>query len=502
VNYFRAELHPPDVLDAIRTNSIGVVPTNAPIVTNVTAGSITASSATITWTTDQSSDSIVEYGLTARYGSATTNTTPIYYHTLTITGLSANTTYHDRAESRNASNSLGVSGDYVFTTLAASVSDVIVESYLPNGTLNSGVTVPTVKFATNGVGSLSGSARMYSDAIKFVYVPPPPSAPLIATQPQSQTINQGNTVTFSVVASGTAPLTCQWKHAGTNLAGATDSSFTKVNVQPSDTGTYAVGITNSVGGTNSGNATLTVNLPTTITAQPQSVTTNAGANVTFSVTATGTAPLSYRWQLEGADIPGATGSSYTRTNVQSGDAGAYSVIVSNVAAAVTSADAVLSVLVPPAITAQPQSVTTNAGSDVTFSVTATGTAPLSLQWRLNGTHIAGVTDSGVTRTNVQGADAGNYSVVVSNVAGTVTSTNATLTVTQATVLDIDAIALLPDGRAQLAITGGPGNFAIDVAPEPSGWTQWTSLTATGTAYQYTDPDTNQVSRFYRVRMLP
>ncbi|PYJ08410.1 MAG: hypothetical protein DME25_01620 [Verrucomicrobia bacterium] len=147
-------------------------------------------------------------------------------------------------------------------------------------------------------------------------------------------------------------------------------------------------------------------------------------------------------------------------------------------------------------------MTTNAGSDVTFSVTATGTAPLSLQWRLNGKNIAGATDSGVTRTNVQGADAGNYSVVVSNVAGTVTSTNATLTVTQATVLDIDAIALLPDGRAQLAITGGPGNFAIDVAPEPSGWTQWTSLTATGTAYQYTDPDTNQVSRFYRVRMLP
>src|ERR1051325_5018725 len=102
VNYFRAELHPPDVLDAIRTNSIGVVPTNAPIVTNVT-----------------------------------TNTTPIYYHSLPITGLSANTTYHYRAESRNASNSLGVSSDYVFTTLTASVSDVIVESYLPGGTLNS-----------------------------------------------------------------------------------------------------------------------------------------------------------------------------------------------------------------------------------------------------------------------------------------------------------------------------------------------------------------------------
>lgn len=609
VNYFRAELHPPDVLDAIRTNSIGVVPTNAPIVTNVTAGNITASSATIAWTTDQSSDSIVEYGLTTSYGSATTNTTPIYYHSLPITGLSANTTYHYRAESRNASNSLGVSSDYVFTTLTASVSDVIVESYLPGGTLNSnppytdsgfvgspstckssapgltstdvryatglsgppsctfkptlavaggtydvyithcgssvspdvvvavtqtgcsglpatstvfqssgantwelvgrmtlnsGVTVPSVKFATNGVGSLSGSARMYSDAIKFVYVPPPPSAPLIATQPQSQTINQGNTVAFTVVASGTAPLTYQWKHAGTNLAGATDSSFTKVNVQPSDAGTYTVGITNSVGSTNGANATLTVNLPPSITAQPQSVTTNAGVNVTFSVTATGTPPLTYRGQLDDADIPGATASSYTRNSVQSGDAGAYSVIVSNVVAAVSSADAVLTVNVPPAITAQPQDQTIAQGSNATFTVTATGTAPLSYQWRFNGSPISGATGSSFTRSNAQTNDAGPYSVVVTNVAGSVTSSNATLTVNapQNSLVNIDALIILRAGNALLQMSGGPGTFTIDATPDLSDWTQLTSLTATGAVFEYTDPATNQESRFYRVQPVP
>ena len=60
-NFWRAELHPLDVWDAIRTNNIGIF-TNAPVVANVSAGNITASSATITWTTDQSSDSVVEYG--------------------------------------------------------------------------------------------------------------------------------------------------------------------------------------------------------------------------------------------------------------------------------------------------------------------------------------------------------------------------------------------------------------------------------------------------------
>ncbi len=103
-NFWRAELHPPDVWDAIRTNSIGSIPTNAPVIANVSAGNVTTNSATITWTTDQSSDSVVEYGLDTSYGSSVTNSTPIYYHTVVLNGLSASTTYHYRVKSKNSSN--------------------------------------------------------------------------------------------------------------------------------------------------------------------------------------------------------------------------------------------------------------------------------------------------------------------------------------------------------------------------------------------------------------
>jgi hypothetical protein len=103
--------------------------------------------------------------------------------------------------------------------------------------------------------------------------------------------------------------------------------------------------------------------------------------------------------------------------------------------------------------------------------------------------------------NVQATNAGSYSVVVSNVAGMVTSSNAVLAVTVGSVPHIDSFAALPDGSFQLQVSGGPGRFAIECAPTLSGWTQLSTLTATGAVFQYTDPDTNQASRFYRIQLL-
>ncbi len=85
--------------------------------------------------------------------------------------------------------------------------------------------------------------------------------------------------------------------------------------------------------------------------------------------------------------------------------------------------------VSPAITDQPDNVTVSQGQPATFSVSATGTAPLSYQWRKNNVNIAGATSATLTITSAQSSDAGNYQVVVSNAAGSVTSGIATLTVT-------------------------------------------------------------------------
>jgi hypothetical protein len=253
-------------------------------------------------------------------------------------------------------------------------------------------------------------------------------APAITTQPSNQTVNQGQNATFSVVATGSAPLAYQWTFNGGNISGATASSYTVVSAQPANAGTYAVVVTNSAGSVTSANASLTVNVPPSITTQPSSVTVTQGQPASFSVVATGTAPLSYQWQFGGANISGATGSSYSIASAQPANAGNYDVIVNNVAGSVTSATASLTVNVPPSITTQPATQTVNQGQNATFSVVAAGTAPLSYQWTFNGGNITGATASSLTITNAQAANAGTYAVVVTNVAGTVTSATATLTV--------------------------------------------------------------------------
>ena len=81
----------------------------------------------------------------------------------------------------------------------------------------------------------------------------------------------------------------------------------------------------------------------------------------------------------------------------------------------------------PAIVSQPQGQATDPGSSVTFSVTATGANPLFYQWRLNGAYIPNTTASSYTRANVQASDGGEYSVVITNAVGSVTSADAQLT---------------------------------------------------------------------------
>jgi len=279
----------------------------------------------------------------------------------------------------------------------------------------------------NAAGSVTSA-----NAVLTVRVPPS-----ITTQPLSQTVNTGSSVTFTVAASGTAPLTYQWTFNGANISGANAASYTKSNVQSGDAGSYAVVVGNAAGSATSANAALTVNVPPSITTQPASQTVNSGANVTFTVVAAGTAPLSYQWTFNGVGISGATTSSLTKSNVQGSNAGNYAVVVNNVAGSVTSANALLTVssATPPSITTQPASQTVVQGSSATFSVVATGTAPLTYQWRLNGANISGATASSYTRSNAQPTHQGNYSVVIANAAGSVTSANASLTVKVLVILD-------------------------------------------------------------------
>jgi uncharacterized delta-60 repeat protein len=177
--------------------------------------------------------------------------------------------------------------------------------------------------------------------------------------------------------------------------------------------------------------------PLVVLSQPISRTNNAGTVATFSVAAGGTPPLSYQWLKGGVNLSdsgntsGAQTSTLMLSNVLGGDAGRYSVIISNAFGSVTSVVATLTVL-EPLITSQPVSRSVNVGDTVGFSVTAVGTAPLGYQWRKDGVAVGVATTASLTFTNVQGADEGGYDVVVSNQFGSVTSAVALLTVNLAT----------------------------------------------------------------------
>jgi len=178
-------------------------------------------------------------------------------------------------------------------------------------------------------------------------------------------------------------------------------------------------------------------VPPAIVTQPASQTVFAGADVAFTVSASGTPPLAYQWRKGTTAISGATTTRLSLTSVAAADAGTYAVVVTNVAGSVTSARAVLTVNpapVAPTITLQPVSQTVNAGANVSFMVAASGTAPLSYQWRKGTANISGATLAALSLTSVTTADAGSYSCVVSNVAGSATSSTATLTVNQVTVI--------------------------------------------------------------------
>src|SRR5207247_1787800 len=196
-------------------------------------------------------------------------------------------------------------------------------------------------------------------------------------------------------------------------------------------GQCTVVVGNAAGSGTSSVATRTVNSPPTITSQPASRTVTAGQTASFSVTATGTAPLGYQWQRAGVPISGATLASYTTPPTTSTDNGAqFTVVVSNTAGSVTSSVATLTVNSPPTITTQPaKRARASGGQTASFSVTATGTAPLSYQWQKAGVPISGATLASYTTPPTTSADDGaQFTVVVSNTAGSVTSSVATLTV--------------------------------------------------------------------------
>ncbi|MBK8476504.1 MAG: immunoglobulin domain-containing protein [Opitutaceae bacterium] len=293
----------------------------------------------------------------------------------------------------------------------------------------------------------------------------------IVTPPAPQTVTVGATATFSVSASGSpAPNSWQWKRNGTAIGGATASTLTLPNVQISAAGDYSVTVSNGIDTVTSASAALTVNLADsapTITAPPTAQSVDEGRAATFSVTATGKPAPSYQWLKNGNAITGATTATLTFATARTSDAGNYSVRVANYLGNVTSPPVALTVnTFAPTITTQPAPQRGEIGGTVAFSVTATGAPFPSYQWQKDGNTIVGATLSTLTLTSIQTSSAGNYRVVVTNSAGSVTSNAAALTV------NTYAPTITAQPASRNVNAGASATFSVTATGSPVPTYQW------------------------------
>ncbi len=333
---------------------------------------------------------------------------------------------------------------------------------------------------TNFQGSVTSSI-----AALTVWLPP-----AITASPTNFSVLQSNNAAFTVTATGTSPLNYRWQRGGTNLAdggrisGVTNATLNVTGALTNDAGSYRVIVTNLYGSATSAVATLTVLVPAKIISQPVSQALLAGSAVSFSVTADGTAPLAYRWSLNGtnlansARVSGATNASLTVSNLIAGDAGNYSVAVTNNYGSAISSNAALTVVFAPAISAQPVGQAVDVGAPFAFSVSATGNATLNYQWLFNGSPLSGQTNATISYVAAAMNQAGNYSVVVTNLYGSVTSSNAALQVTNSP----PTITAIASQRTFPTVAIKPVAFTVGDVETPAA-----NLIVTGTA-----ADTNLV----------
>jgi autotransporter-associated beta strand protein len=343
-----------------------------------------------------------------------------------------------------------------------------------------GATVSTFSIASVADADAAAYTVVVSNAFGVVTSAPPAiltviDPPIITNQPVSITRNAGQTATFTVGASGTAP-TYQWRKglvplsdAG-NISGSATATLTITGVSDSDATNYSVVVSNPAGTQTSLPATLTVIDPPVITQQPASRTNNATTTATFTVLASGS-PATYQWYkngtnllVNGGKISGSTSNVLAITNVLGADRGAYTVVLSNPAGTVTSAPPALLTVIDPFITVQPMGVTNVDGSDVTFSVTAVGTAPLRYQWAFDGTPMTGETNSTLFLDSIADSDSGNYTVVVTNISGSVTSAPA--------FLQTFPPLIVQQPTNQIAFPGENVSFSVSVNGQTPFTYQW------------------------------
>jgi hypothetical protein len=343
-------------------------------------------------------------------------------------------------------------------TLSANTGTGLTYQWRNNGTNISGATASTYTASASGSYTVvvSSGGCSTTSAATIVSATSAPGATITAGGATS--FCSGGSVTLSA-NTGTG-LTYQWRNNGTNISGATASTYTA-----SASSSYTVVVSN--GGCSTTSAATSV----TVTSAPAATITAGGAtsfcsggSVTLSAN-TGTG-LTYQWRNNGTNISGATASTYTASA-----SGSYTVAVSGGGCSTTSAAVPVTVTSPPAATiANGTTASYCTGSSVTLNAN-TGTG-LTYQWRRNGTAI-----SGATSASHAASTTGSYTVVVSN--GGCSSTSAATTVSSLATPTVTCSSSPSTSTVSAAATGGAAPYAYSWSTSPAQSSATATVTASG-----------------------
>jgi len=296
---------------------------------------------------------------------------------------------------------------------------------------------------TNAGGTTTSIA-----AIVTINTPP---APVITTQPATQSVYLGNSINFSVGVTATGTTAYQWQKSTdngvtfTNISYATYSYYNIYNSIVTDAAQYRVIVTNAGGSTTSSVATITFVTPPppVITYQPTNQTVYLGETIYLSVGSNNTGTTTYQWQrsidngVTFTNVANGTSNYLYVNNSTLSDAGPFRVIVTNPGGSTTSNSVTVTFLTPPppTISTQPTGTSVQGGNSFYLYGYASGRGSIAYQWQkdgvnlTNGTRISGATSYNLSISNALLADAGQYRLIASNAGGSVTSNAATVSVT-------------------------------------------------------------------------
>ena len=317
-------------------------------------------------------------------------------------------------------------------------SNITLGQKLADSTLNGGIASVNGSFAFTNPNTQPSTVGTSSHSVTFTpadtnnylttttsvdVVTQAGSSPVITIQPIDLTISQGNSATFSVQATG-QNLSYQWKRNGVDISNAKSSSYTVSSTSIATAGEYSVVVSSDNGSqpVTSRAAKLIVTFPLA------DLNINENTSPVLSVSVTGTG-LKYQWFKDGMPLRGQTNSTLTLKDITVDQAGSYSVEVTDADGnKFTSQSSKVTVnAVMPEIISQPSNASAYTGGSATMRVMVKGSGH-TYQWRKNGTAIQGETKNTLTITDLISEDAGDYSVLVTNSVGTVTSRSARLRV--------------------------------------------------------------------------